>query len=314
MALVFVAAMIGVCAVLLRRDTWRRDQPPPVLERPEVHEGDLTPPRVSRIDEMTQLTECFAAFQGDGAQKHLLALRPQPLTRWNDPNYDVIDAGLWAWGDRGRPMALLMLEGSPPSADPGGDLGSWAFELVALSNEKIEVEGTNDIRAMNAKYLADAKPVMTGAIHWSPKRSSLAFRNVPDAPTPARTEPRRLTQMNELIKRFSAVVHPGSRGPKLEQKLDPVYRYSDPEAEQLDGAIFLFGVGKNPEVLVLLEAQGPSAEKATWRYAAAPATVASYIVEIDGKEAVNSPYHSEKHNTPIGSYFTVRMPRLKDEG
>ena len=80
MALVFVAAMIGVCAFLLRRDTWRRDQPPPLLECPEVHEGDLTPPRVSQIDEMTQLTECFAAFQGDGAQKHLLALRPQPLT------------------------------------------------------------------------------------------------------------------------------------------------------------------------------------------------------------------------------------------
>jgi hypothetical protein len=117
--------------------------------------------------------------------------------------------------------------------------------------------------------------------------------------------------MKDLIRRFSGVAHPTPQPTALRQMPHPIDRYSDAEAGQIDGAIFLFSIGTNPEVMVLLEAQGPSLDKAIWRYPVAPVNVAPFEVAIDHKEVWKQPYHSERANTPNGSYFAVRMPRLK---
>ncbi len=312
LAFVFVAATIALSVVLLRRETWR----------PETHtESALTdtsrpdagtvpaPIREQQADEMTQIAECLAAYRGEGPVKHALPMRPEPLKRWSDPTTNVSDAALWAWGEQGRPSALVIIEifgdkGSVDSPVSGG------FECVSLADEPLEVAGTNDVRARNARTAVDSKPVLTSEIHWNPERPGLVFRDIPEAPRPAQTAPARLVQMNELIKRFSAVAHPG-RTSKLALVPDPVDRYTDAEAGQLDGAIFLFAIGTNPEVMVLLEAQGPSPDKASWRYAIARATAAPFEVAIDGKQVFAARYHSETVNTASGSYFVVGMPRVK---
>jgi hypothetical protein len=63
--------------------------------------------------------------------------------------------------------------------------------------------------------------------------------------------------------------------------------------------------------MVVLEAEGPTPDKASWRYAVAPATAAPFEVAIDGKEVEARPYHNDKHNRPSASYFVVQMQRLK---
>ena len=114
---------------------------------------------------------------------------------------------------------------------------------------------------------------MTGEVHWNPKPSGLTFRDVPNAPRPAETAPAGRVQMNNLIKRFSAVAHPG-RTSELSLLPDPIDRYSNAEAGRVDGAMFRFAIGTNPEVMVVLGAQGSTREKASWRYAVARATAA----------------------------------------
>jgi hypothetical protein len=154
---------------------------------------------------------------------------------------------------------------------------------------------------------------MNGEIHWSPTGPGFGFRDLPEAPPPAPTAETRLLQMNEMIKRFSAVAHPEA-AQDLRLLPDPVDRYSDAQAGQVDGAIFLLSIGDNPEVIILVEAQGQAADKATWRYAIAPATAAPFEVSIDGKKVWSAPYHSEERNTPTGSYFIVGIPRRPKKG
>jgi hypothetical protein len=221
----------------------------------------------------------------------------------------VSEAALWAWGEHGRPFAMFMIERHANSGD-GGDSQAWGFELISLANEPLVVEGSNGVRARNAIDADGSKPVLSGEIHWTPKPPGLIFRDVPDAPPAGQTEQTRLLQMQDIIGRFSAVAHPTGEPSELRLMPQPVDRYSDAEAGQIDGAIFFFAIGTNPEVMVVLEAQGPTADKASWRYAVAPATVAPFEVAIDGKEVEARPYHSNQHNTPSGSYFVVQMPRL----
>ena len=88
----------------------------------------------------------------------------------------------------------------------------------------------------------------------------------------------------------------------------PIDRYADPAKEQVDGAIFLFAHGTNPEVMVLIEAQGSAPKKATWRFAVARLTVALFEVTIDRKKVETVSYHSTQMNRPTLPYFTVRLP------
>ncbi len=328
-AFVFVAAAIAVSGVLLQRDTWRRDTlRREALQQAALQQGTLQQQilqqealgqdahtdagriQESRPDAMKPITECFAAVVGTGSNQRRLELKPEPLARWSNPAQELREAALWAWGGRGRPAALVAIEHyAGPRRGADGEL--WGFEMISLADGPLEVEGTNEVRAMNATSAAHSEPVMGGSIHWTPKGPGLTFRDVPGAPAPAGTAQDRLSQMKDLIKRFSALVHPGRWADRLELAPEAIDRYANLEAGQLDGAIFSFALRNNPEVIVVLEAQVPTSDKASWRYAAAQATAAAFEVAIDGKKVWSVPYHSEKVNTPGESYFIVGMPRSK---
>ena len=112
-AFLFLVAMIAVSGVLLRPETWRRETH---LAAAPIHDVP--------DDEMTRMTQCLAAVRGEGSEKHPLPLRREPLSRWSDPAQNVSEAALWAWGERGRPYALVMLERSTESGG-GDEAGSW---------------------------------------------------------------------------------------------------------------------------------------------------------------------------------------------
>ena len=88
----------------------------------------------------------------------------------------------------------------------------------------------------------------------------------------------------------------------------PIDRYADPAKEQVDGAIFVFAHGTNPEVMVLIEAQGTSPKTASWRYAVAPLTVALFDVRLDRRVVCTVPYHSTRMNLPTLPYYAPVLP------
>jgi hypothetical protein len=113
LAFVFVAATIALSIVLLLRETWRRDTHTESALTDSSRPGsgtDSAPIRERQVDEMLQIAECLAAHRSEGPSKRPLAMRPKPLKRWNDPTQNVSDAALWAWGECGRPYALVIGE------------------------------------------------------------------------------------------------------------------------------------------------------------------------------------------------------------
>ncbi len=269
--------------------------------RAQEHTQDTT---AGRSSEMMQIAGSLAAFRGEGPARHQVKLRHEPLLRFSDPIRESNDASLWAWGETGRPLALFAMELHP---DPTGGKGTpkWSCEFISLADGPLEVRVGNRPTDGGSPQSVSSP---TDRILWKPTKPGVAFREFPNAPPPARSPTRRLAQMKELLKRLTCTAHPAE---KIVLRLmpHPLVRYAEAETGLVNGAIFAFASGTNPEVLMLLEAQGPSPEKASWHYAFAPITVAPCEVRIDRREVWSEPYHSDSRNSPSAPYFTTHLPR-----
>jgi hypothetical protein len=104
---------------------------------------------------------------------------------------------------------------------------------------------------------------------WKAKEAGLRFAAVPKAPAPAATEAQRLLQMKQLAKEFAGSKKTAA-GTEVELRLlpQPVYRYAAPKQGVVQGALFAFVQGTDPEIWLLIEARGKVAAGAAWQYAA----------------------------------------------
>src|SRR5262249_6759307 len=99
--------------------------------------------------------------------------------------------------------------------------------------------------------------------------AGLRFVDVPEAPAPADTEAQRLVQLKQLAKEFAGSKKT-ARGRETEVRLlpQPIHRYAAPKQGILGGGLFAFVEGTDPEIFLLIEARGESADKARWQFAA----------------------------------------------
>ena len=189
-----------------------------------------------------------------------------------------------------------------PESPDDAERISWAFEFISLTPESLEFP---DEYRMHLNVIKPDQLLNAGFV-WSPAQPGLSFREIPGAPAPAESDRQRLVQLRDLIKRF-AVTEYVTRQPDLLRLMPhPIDRYSDPAKGQLDGAIYLFAHGTNPEAMLVIEAQGSSPEKATWRFAVARLTVAPFEVTFDRKAVWSEAYHPDAKNRPTAPYFTYR--------
>jgi hypothetical protein len=178
-----------------------------------------------------------------------------PIFSYAEPTRETGGVGtVWVWGTRGRPVALLT-----QSKAHGRPV--WGFELVALA-EGVSV-------------------VMHDGWRWSPK-SALKTTPFADAPPPAESDVRRLAQMKSLVERFSISEQYNNTSFELRLLPRPVYRYRDEENGLIDGALFNFANGTNPEVLVLIECRKESSGP-VWSYGFLPLAGAGVTAKLDGK-------------------------------
>ncbi|HEX5103711.1 MAG TPA: hypothetical protein VFV87_07880 [Pirellulaceae bacterium] len=231
--------------------------------------------REARLKAMQQIAGRFKVQAGEGAERKDVPLLEAPLLRFNDPARDFHDATIWGWGEEGRPLCLLTVE-------QYGER-SW-FECISLAADPFAAEAET--------------------LRWSPKAAGVELQPYPDAPAVADKAPRRLIQMKELLGELRAyeVGHDGSR---YELRLMPkqLHRYDNAEAGLVDGAIFAFAYGTNPELLALIEARlpaeaAPTADKLTadkpaaaqWQVGFARCGTAEPHVLLAEKEIFTLPY------------------------
>ncbi len=186
----------------------------------------------------------------------------EPLLRYADPTRRLHESALWLWGAKGRPVAVMATEYYPkqPKGTP------WLFEIVSLSDQRIRAQHTAEL-------------------NWRADQPGVSFKDVPEAGVPADQPTRRLSQMKQLLRRFAAHETAVIEGRvELRPLANPLHRYEDPRAQLVDGAIFAFANGTNPEVFVLLEAHAPPNSPRVWRYSLAQMTGGALSVSIDGKD------------------------------
>ena len=217
--------------------------------------------REERLAAMRKIAERFTVQMTDMDQTRKVPLMQSPILRFNDPAREFHDATLWAWGEKGRPVCLLSIEQY--------DNHSW-FECISL---------------VGGKLTADADK-----LQWRPAADGMKLAPFPDAPAPAKSAPRRMAQMKELLGKLSAY-EVGTAASRFELRLmaRPLHRYEDSEAGLQDGAIFAFAYGTNPELLAVIEARS-AAETTQWQVGFARCGTYEPHVLLDKTEIFTLPF------------------------
>ncbi len=148
----------------------------------------------------------------------------------------------------------------------------WFHEFQSLTDGELAVENE-----------------LTETEFWRPKQS-VKRESIPGAPVPAATASKRLIQMNQVARRFAASVKfkqsPRKRDLtryELRRLPRPIYRYQSDSRNIVDGTLYAFVQGTNPEVFLLIEAhQQPTGME--YRYGLSPMTGYEVSAKIDANE------------------------------
>lgn len=198
----------------------------------------------------------------------------KPLLRYSDPTRDLMDAkasaladaGVWRLGKEGRPIALVVLE-LYRAAEGKGTL---AHEFISLSGKKFSLSHQAQM------------------IQWDATGTDLKLTPFQDAPAPANSSAARLAQMRRLARRFVAKETLGDNVIECRLLSQPIDRYQSDADGIVDGAIFAYANGTNPELGVVLEA-----DKEGYRYGAIRLGAAKSSLYLNEREVVSFPFFGE---------------------
>lgn len=224
-------------------------------------------------------------------------LEPKPILQWSNPVAGDIYGNVFLWTHEKRPVAV-------------GSFYKWFSPWT---------HGTHEFQSLSSHSLdADYK----GMDVWQPKTSGLQWKSLADAKPAGQSTTIRLLQMRKIAKQFSVEkTEDGSdRGMRLLSQ--PVYRYSCPEDGVIDGAIFVFVQGTDPEVWVLVEAVTkskpspgkPSPKDTTqWNYALARMNRTQFKVKLKDKVVQDFPQlDSPDLKTPDNVYYKIATKELPE--
>ena len=202
----------------------------------------------------------------------------KPLLRFGDPARANEDGTLWAWGSSGRPLAMMELYRT------AGDTVRWTHAVTLTSTRLVTAD--------------------TDGGRWSPQKTQLSLQPVPNAPVPKDKPGARLRQMKQLARKLEAheFWKPDNSRYLLRLLVSPVHRYSNEKSGIVDGTVFVFAHGTNPEIIVFIEAQ-KSKDSLAWHYGFARLGSAELHVSLEGKEVWTQPRAPKVIGGPRDPYW-----------
>lgn len=228
------------------------------------------------IDSSTSWYEVFPNAEAKDPAKPLVALR-------------------WANNARGSEdgMTLLFVHDGLPLAT--ACVYPWAKRLEygfgSLSRDKIVAR-------------------RNGVVIWQPQESDVKFTDIPGAPAPDDTRRARLRQMKALAERFQAAMLGWKADSTDREELrllpQPLFRYDPRAGNVVDGAVFAFVMGTDPEVLMLIEAVKVG-DQTKWQYACVRRTSGKLEARLDGAVVWQVDKFPRQHD-PRLPYFTIGTP------
>ncbi len=205
-------------------------------------EGPGQPPQQSTPDErrlqiIKEVAKAYSLYDARDVEHPLT--RANPLLKFEDPVTQATMGAVYVWSnDQKRPLAIASIYFR-------GD-GARVDEFQSLTEANLVAEFRDEVVW---------RPALPG-VEWK-----ILPGGVPD------TRPLRLAKMRELARQFAASVRDAKSG-RQELRLlpQPIYRYEDANRRIVDGALFCYAKGTNPEVLLLLQAE-TSAGGTQWQHA-----------------------------------------------
>lgn len=238
--------------------------------------SDDSPEAQSSSQRMKLMKDATSQFQINSKRitnRSSLQFKQAPLLRYSDATRRLYDAGVWRLGATGRPTAFVTLElYNLKETDP-----FLSYEFTSLSTDEFSM----------------ASPL--GA-KWEATGTDLKMLKLPNAPKPAaKTRTRRL-QMKQLIKRF--FVREENFGKKTQCRLmpQPIDRYQAPKDGILEGAVFAFAIGTNPELALVLEC-----DQTRWSYGMVRLSAAALFATLDKVPAQSFP---KLNQFPLSANYT----------
>ena len=183
---------------------------------------------------------------GDG-EAVKAALVDKPLLRWSNPTAGSVYGEVYLWTIDRRPSAIASIyRWYHPYKDS-------TVEFVSVTEQHVQAKEAE-------------------VVQWDTKSPGTSFGNVPGARVPAESARARLGQMRSLAREFATELTDKRGGDEVVRKLrlldQPVYRYESPSLKVLDGGLFAFVEGTDPEAWLILEAVETASGRG-WRFALA---------------------------------------------
>ncbi len=173
-----------------------------------------------------------------------LKLQPEPVLKWSNPVIGTIYGDVFVWTDQGRPEAVASIyKFYSPLTHRANEFHSLALGKVTADRD--------------------------GTTVWMPSRPGLELKPIPGAIAPAESAPLRLRQMRALAAEFTGR-QTNREGVDRDMRLlaQPIYRYENTKGELIDGGLFVFVLGTDPEVFLLIEARRKPGSAPEWRFGA----------------------------------------------
>lgn len=246
-------------------------------ERPKPDE------KMAESDSLLRARSIRVSRANDGSTVSLL---PSPVLQFSDPARENDTGSLWVWGKSGRPR--LMAEIFHGASDPDNRI--WVHAMSLTSTELLNAE--------------------TDAGRWTPQTSAFELQEIPDIRPPGDNAVVRLRQMKAAARRVAAheIWDPDNTRYELRLLVTPVYRYRDPETGLLDGAVFAFVHGTNPEILMFVEARAEEGDTLRWHRGFAPLGSAELVVVEEEHVVWRKDRAPEVVGRPTDPYWLFILP------
>jgi hypothetical protein len=192
----------------------------------------------------------------------------QPLLLYTDDTRGDDRGFLWGWGEKGRPLAVFEIFQNVQQR------GVWTVCICNTSGGRLRAG-------------------RSGSPWWLENDSDIDFNDVPSAPPVATESAVRQRQMKLLAQNFTAheIWMPNNTRYDLRRLDRPLHSYRDEETGIVEGGLFAFANGTNPEILLFIEArqQKAKASKPVWQFGVGRSAYAELHLEYQGKEVFSAP-------------------------
>jgi hypothetical protein len=208
-----------------------------------------------------------------------------PVLRWTNPAVGRVYGNTYVWLHNGKPAVVSCLF---RNFHP---YNTFIGELAALSGTKLLAK-------------------RDGKVWWQP-RNEWKWHPLPGAAAPAATAAQRLVQMRTLATELVVELLDTRNVPRGEDQTPrllprPLYRYDARKTRTLDGALYAYVIGTDPELMLLLECD-TAAAKPEWRFGVGRMNRDTIRLKRKGEKVWEAAWF-RKHK-PEDPYYFFALPR-----